>query len=112
MDPFFTAETNHRPVAVPITVDAKWPQEPNSARKWKCDLSKLTSDPSLRDKFLAEVETPLAHCARKWRHLGTRAATQDHVGQAVEVPNGVLMAGAETVIGRKRSRVRAIAKPW
>ena len=58
LDPFFTAETDHRPVVVSITVDAEWRQEPNSARKWKWDLNKLTSDPALRDKFLAEVEPP------------------------------------------------------
>ena len=112
MDPFFTAETDHRPVVVSIAVDAEWKQAPNSARKWKWDLSKLTSDPALGDKFLAEVETPLAQCAGRWKHLGTGAATQDQVDQAVEELKGVLMAGAEKVIGRKSSRVRAIAKPW
>jgi hypothetical protein len=112
LDPFFTAETDHRPVVVSITVDAKWEQEPNRARRWKWDLSKLTTYPALRDKFLAEVETPLTQCAGRWKHLGTGAATQDQVDQAVEELKGVLMAGAEKVIGRKRSMVRAIAKPW
>ena len=112
LDPFFTAETDHRPVVVSIAVDAEWKQAPNSARKWKWDLSKLTSDPALRDKFLAEVETPLAQCAGRWKHLGTGAATQGQVDQAVEELKGVLMAGAEKVIGRKSSRVRAVAKPW
>ena len=60
LDPFFTAETDHRPVVVSLAVDVEWKQAPNSARRWKWDLSKLTSDPALRDKFLAEVETPLA----------------------------------------------------
>ena len=58
MDPFFTAETDHRPVVVSITVDAEWRQGLNSARKWKSDLNKLTSDPTLRDKLLAEVSPP------------------------------------------------------
>ena len=40
------------------------------------------------------------------------AATQDQVDQALEELKGVLMTGAEKVIGRKSSRVRAIAKPW
>ena len=44
--------------------------------------------------------------------MGTGAATQDQVDQAVEGLKGVLMTGAEKVIGRKSSRVRAIAKPW
>ena len=55
LDPFFTAETDHRPVVVSIAVDAEWKQEPNSARKWKWDLSKLTSDPALR---LSERQVP------------------------------------------------------
>ena len=73
---------------------AEWKQAPNSARKWKWDLSKLASDPALRDKFLAEVETPLAQCAGRWKHLGTGAATQGQVDQAVEELKGVLMARA------------------
>ena len=44
--------------------------------------------------------------------MGTGAATQDQVDQAVEKLKGVLMAGAEKFIGRKRSRMRAIAKLW
>ena len=44
--------------------------------------------------------------------MGTGAATQDQVDQAIEELKGVLMAGAEEVIGRKCSRVRSIAKPW
>ena len=35
LNPFFTAETDHRPVVVSIAVDAEWKQAPNSARKWK-----------------------------------------------------------------------------
>ena len=92
-------------MVVSITVDAEWRQEPNSARKWKWDLNKLTSDPALRDKFLAEVETPLAQCAGRWKHLGTGAATQDQVDQVVEEFKGVFMAGAEKVVGHKCSTV-------
>ena len=112
LDPFFTAETDHRPVVVSLAVDVEWKQAPNSAKRWKWDLSKLTSDPALRDKFLAEVETPLAQCAGRWKHLGTGVSTQGQVDQAIEELKGVLMAAAEKVIGRKRSRVRAVAKPW
>ena len=89
-----------------------WKQEPNRALKLKWDLSKLTSDPALRDRFLQEVETPLAQCAGRWKHLGTGTASQEQVDQAVADLKQVIMDGAKKVIGKKQSRVRSMAKPW
>lgn len=63
---------------------------------------------ALRDRFLEEVEDRLAQCAGRWKHLGTGAANQGQIDQAVTEG----MDRAKKILGKKQSRVRSIAKPW
>lgn len=111
-DPHFAADTDHRPVVVSVDVNQEWGQQPNNTYKWKWDLQKLTSNPALREEFEQEVKAPLTRWEGRWRHLSSGVVCQSQLDLAVEELQSILLTAAEEVVGKKRSRVRAVAKPW
>ena len=110
LDPHFAAETDHRQVVISMLTDEEWKQQPNSAKSWKWDLQKLTSDPKLREKFQSEVEAPLAQCAGRWKHMGSGQVKQVEIDQAHDELTYIFMTAAIKVVGRKQSRVRSVTK--